>query len=337
MFIKSPISPIFNQPTTQPITQQLLNTNHPSINITRLSNAPNASSNASSMSNASSNASANASSMFNSPNVATNTTTQNTSLPTTQQLVVHESPEEKDYKDCKIALPDFKGKIQDAIKMNNNGVYKSSVKAFGDAIARMDIGEYAKNELIKNMQHALQEYPTIRRKDGKISYSSVTYDKILMDTLMAYKKKYGVVYRQNRTHPMRSRPNKKQRYSPYAPDKNKSPATNLPVHTMPSTVPHSNYAPDTPHTHQQTPGITVNTIPTLFPNSLLSSGNTVSIDDERSAQLVGNIRVVCDEILRVKSQYDTHKGSMSAEKREQYDSMYKHHCMSLRMMMMNQL
>lgn len=305
-----------------------------------------ASSNASCMSNApnASNASSNASSMFHVPNGATtNATTQhknkNKPPPTTLQLVVHESPEEKDRKDCRLALPDFKGKIQDTIQLNNDGKYKSSVKAFCDAIATMDIDEYAKDELLKNMQHVLQVDPTIRRKDGNISYSSGAYENILMDTLMAYKKQSGVVYRKNRKHPMRSRPNKKQRYSPYAPDKNKSPAPQLPVHTMPSTVPHANYAQVHPHAHQQTPGITVNTIPTLYPNSSLSSGNTVSIDDERSAQLVGHIRGVCDEILRVKNQYDTHKGSMSAEEhtaiREQYDSVYKHHWMSLRMM--NQL
>jgi hypothetical protein len=269
--------------------------------------------------------------MFHTPNGATtNATTQhdnnnkNTPPPATLQLVVHESPEEKDRKDCQLALADFKGKIHDAIKMNNKGVYKSSVKAFYEAIATMDIDEYAKNELIKNMQHALQTDPTIRRKDGNISYSSPAYEKILIDTLMAYKKKYGAVYRQNRTHPMRSRPNKKQRHSPYAPDVNKSPAPQLPVHTMPSTVPRSNFAQVTPHTHQHTPGITVDTIPTLYPNSSLSSGNTVTIDDERSAQLVGNIRGVCDEILLVKNQYDTHKGSMSAEERQRCDGVYRH-------------
>lgn len=294
MFTQSQLSPpIFNQPTTQP-----------SMSVTPLAHSTHITENNPTYPT-SYNVGPNASTTPIAPRmsaVLNNTTTDTT--PMTTQIVVHLTPEEKD---CQTALRDFKGKIQDIIQKCNNGKYKSGEREFFNSIVHLDIDQYAIDTLSKNMRIALENDPDIHRQNNtNISFNSDAYKKVLMKTLLAYKKQSGVSYSHNSKHPMRTRPNKKQRNSSYAFDKSKFPTSCPPMRTMDSTLPDSGDARVQPPNRQMS-GITVDMIPTLMQNSspsLCGFGNTNSIVNDSSVQYIEKIRSQCDEILRMKSHYD---------------------------------
>ena len=115
---------------------------------------------------------------------------------------------------------------------------------------------------------------TIRTQNGMVAYSSSACENILLGALQDYKKRTGVVFYNNKKHPLRHRPFKQQRHHPYA-------------------------QPSSQNTQVQNGGITVNTLPTLAPHM-----GPIDVADAVSFLPVNNILSIGNEMIRCKDDYD---------------------------------
>lgn len=241
-----------------------------------------------------------------------------------QALIVHDphiphnkpskSQDELDLDDCKLGMNDFKGKIKDAIVKRHNGVYKSSLQAFTEAVESMDIDDATKAFLLNRVQHAMATNPDIKKKHGMISFSSSAYAGVLIDTLMECKKRTGAVYRNNTKHPLRSRPDKKQHFHPYA-----NVGTKGNTNPLSKQQPHQTTLSAQPHQLGQS-AITVHTLPHLQPSSI------VNLDDPVVKQRIRNLSQMSKMTVELLDQYEALQDTSHPQNKEQ-----------LRLMVDNQL
>lgn len=256
--------------------------------------------------------------------------------PMSQAIVLHKPPKsqsELDFDDCKLAMNDFKGKIRDAIVKHHNGVCKSSLQAFTKAVESLDIEKASKVFLLGRMQHAMAMTPDIKKKHGHISFSSSAYTEMLIETLMDCKARTGAVYRNNTKHPLRSRPDKKQHYHPYAKVGTKGKAFSLPM-SQPHqpTQPHQPVQPHQPTTlSAQPPQFTPAPItdPALSP--LQTTSTIVNLDDPVFKQRIRNLAQMSKMTMDLLDQYEAHHGTNQFQNKEQLRAMVDNQWKCMRM------
>lgn len=232
------------------------------------------------------------------------------------------SQDELDLDDCKLGMNDFKGKIKDAIVKRHNGVYKSSLQAFTEAVESMDIDDATKAFLLNRVQHAMATDPDIKKKHGMISFSSSAYAGVLIDTLMECKKRTGAVYRNNTKHPLRSRPDKKQHFHPYANVGTKG-NTN-PTNSLSKQQPHQTTLSAQPHQLEQS-AITVHTLPHLQPSSI------VNLDDPVVKQRIRNLSQMSKMTVELLDQYEALQDTSHLQNKEQLRQMVDNQWKCMRM------
>lgn len=233
------------------------------------------------------------------------------SLPTqSQPLPIVPISKQDDFKDCKLALSDFKGVLQDTIRQGNHGKFKRDFQSLFNAIDASTVLDTETKELLNGRFTAEMNnaQSTIRTQNGMVAYSSSACENIMLGALQECKERTDAVFYKNKKHPLRHRPFQKQRHHPYA-------------------------QPSSQNTQAlvQNGGITVNTLPTLAPNM-----GSVNVADAVSFLPVNNIVSIGNEMIRCKNDYDqkmkstTYSEEDKAQLKQEANTQLLHYTASLK-------
>lgn len=222
---------------------------------------------------------------------------------------------ELDASDCNVAVSDFKGKIRDAITKLYNGVYKSSLKEFTNALQHMNMAPESRMFLQNRIMKAVMTDADITKANGTISYTSKAYHDVLFDTLMECKKRTGAMYRNNTKHPLRTRPDRKITAHPYKMKNTSSAETSVP--NMPL---HTHLSSNEPVVSNLSQGITVNTLPSLQPST-----RSVNIDDSFFNQRISNLFYMSKITHELAQKYESERVEMSPDQKQQFQQIIDAH------------
>lgn len=242
------------------------------------------------------------------PTMALSFTQQDATAPAKTQ-------EELDALDCKVAVNDLKGKIHDTIVKIHNGVYKSSIKEFTNALEHMDIDPVSKLFLRTRMVEAVKTNKNITKANGTIAYTSEEYLQVLFETLMECKVRTGVTYRNNTHHALRSRPDRRQSFHPYKKESTSSAETSVPHKPL-----HTHLPPQHASGSPLSPCLTVNTLPPLQPST-----QPVNIDDSYFKQCISNLFFMSKMTHELVEKYEAEQDGMSPDQKEQFQQIVDSH------------
>ena len=215
-----------------------------------------------------------------------------------------------DFKDCKLALSDFKGVLQDTIRQGNHGKFKRDFQSLFNAIDASTVLDTETKELLNGRFTAEMNnaQSTIRTQNGLVAYSSSACENIMLGALQECKERTDAVFYKNKKHPLRHRPFQKQRHHPYAQPLSQNTQALV-----------------------QNGGITVNTLPTLAPNM-----GSVNVADAVSFLPVNNIVSIGNEMIRCKDDYDqkmkstTYSEEDKAQLKQEANTQLLHYTASLK-------
>lgn len=206
--------------------------------------------------------------------------------PSQQQLIAIDSIEDDFLKDCKTAVADFKGVIQDEIqRRDKKGKFKRDSKSWYQAVQDSNMNAETKRFLQQAMTEAqTDQHSGIFTDRGMVAYNSSAYETgVILRTLQDHKTRTGDVFRHNCKHPLRQRPYKKQSRLPYA-----RPSS----HTTPTQSKSTSFVNATQN------GITVHTLPTFV------APTSIQVDDAISFLKVDNAAKLLNEIHQCKAKWE---------------------------------